>query len=58
VPFSIRDEEACRLARELAELLGVTPEEAIHIAVKARLERLKSAAPSESHRPEPREPPE
>jgi antitoxin VapB len=43
----IRNEETCRLARELAALLGVTITEAIHIAVKERLERLKADPQSE-----------
>ena len=54
--FSIRDKEACRLARELAALLGVTPEEAVHIAVKERWERLTSHPAPETSRPPPQSP--
>lgn len=38
----IRNEKTCRLARELAALRGVTITEAIHFAVKERLEQLLS----------------
>ncbi len=37
--LTIRDEETCRLARELAELTGKTPTDAIAEALRARLER-------------------
>lgn len=37
----IGNEETCRLARELAALMGVTIETAVYIAVKERWERVK-----------------
>jgi hypothetical protein len=40
--IEIEDEEAVRLIRLLAEALGVSDEEAIEIAVRERLERLKA----------------
>jgi hypothetical protein len=43
----IRDEETCRLTRKLAVLMGVTITQAVHIAVKERLERLKAKTDSE-----------
>jgi antitoxin VapB len=42
----IRDEETCRLARELAALMGVTITEAVKVAVRERLERLQSSPKS------------
>ena len=40
--INIEDEEACALIKELAQLLGVDAEEAVAIAVRKRLERIKS----------------
>ena len=42
----IKNEETCRLARELAALMGVTIERAVYIAVKERLERLEARSGS------------
>ena len=54
--FYIRDKEACRLARELATLLGVTAEEAVDIAVKERWERLISRPNPETTQPQQQSP--
>jgi hypothetical protein len=54
--FYIRDKEACCHARELADLLGVTAEEAVNIAVKERLERLISRPNPETTQPQPQSP--
>jgi antitoxin VapB len=43
----IRNEETCRMARELAALMGVTITEAIKVAVRERLERLQATHDSE-----------
>ena len=40
--INIEDEEVCALIDELALLLGVDAEEAVAIAVRNRLERIKS----------------
>ena len=39
--LNIEDEETCALVEELAQLIGVNAEEAITIAVRERLERIK-----------------
>lgn len=41
--MAIEDEEAERLIHQLAAMLGVDEEEAIVIAVRERLERIKAA---------------
>jgi hypothetical protein len=51
--FQLSNKEACRLARELATLLGVTPEEAVLIAAKERWERLSSVPDSKALPPQP-----
>lgn len=38
----IRNEEACRLIRELAALLGVSLERAVYVAVTEQLDRLNA----------------
>lgn len=38
----IKNEEACRLIRELAALLGVTLEKAVYMAVSKELERVRA----------------
>ena len=43
VSLTIRDEETCRLARELAALTGETPADAIAGAVRERMERQREA---------------
>lgn len=40
--ISIKNEEACRLARELAQLTGETMTGAIRVALEQRLERERS----------------
>lgn len=39
--INIEDEETCALVEELAQLIGVDAEEAVTIAVRERLERLR-----------------
>jgi hypothetical protein len=39
--INIEDERTCALAEELAQLIGVTAEEAVTIAVRERLQRLR-----------------
>jgi antitoxin VapB len=44
----IGNEETCRLARELAALMGVTITEAVKVAVRERWERLTADPKSEA----------
>ena len=37
MPLAITDEETCRLAQELADFLGETPDAAVHVAIRGRL---------------------
>jgi hypothetical protein len=46
VGLYIRNEETCRLVRALAALLGVSLTEAVTIAVREELKRLRSDAES------------
>lgn len=39
--INIEDEETCALVEELAQLIGVDAEEAVTIAVRERLRRIK-----------------
>ncbi len=39
--INIEDEETCALVEELAQLIGVGAEEAVTIAVRERLQRIK-----------------
>ena len=42
--LNIKNEETCRLARELAELTGETMTEAVTVALRERLERQREIA--------------
>ena len=59
MPLAITDEETCRRAQELADMIGETPAAAIHIAIRGRLPGEWLARPyEERHRAHAAIPPE